>query len=214
MSSSPTSGKLSWVGRWHHALVFGRRVQVLADMLSAQIPKGASVLDIGCGDGTLGSLIAARRPDISIRGVEFAVRPACRIPCTAFDGVWLPFDDSAFDGCLLVDVLHHTDNVTVLLREAARVSRSFVLFKDHLCESVLDNATLRLMDWVGNRPHGVRLTYNYQSREAWTRHFAECGLKASAWTTRVPLYPIPFSLVAGRGLHFVAFLNKIPDSQA
>jgi SAM-dependent methyltransferase len=182
---------------------------MLAEILAARIPKGASILDIGCGDGTIASLIAARRPDISVQGVEFAVRPACRIPCTSFDGTSLPFADGSFDGCLLIDVLHHTDDVTVLLKEAARVSRSFVLVKDHLCESGLDNATLRFMDWVGNCPHGVRLTYNYQSREAWTKHFASCGLRESEWTTRVPLYPFPVSLVAGRGLHFVTRLEKI-----
>jgi len=208
MSFSPTSGTLSWLGRWHRTLVSGRRARVLADVLAAQIPKGASILDIGCGDGTIASLMAARRPDISIQGVEFAIRLSCRIPCTSFDGASLPFADRAFDGCLLVDVLHHTDDVTVLLKEAARVSRAFVLVKDHLCESALDDATLRLMDWVGNRPHGVRLTYNYQSHEAWIRHFADCGLRASEWTTSVPLYPVPFSLVAGRGLHFVTRLER------
>jgi hypothetical protein len=58
-----------------------------------------------------------------------------------------------------VDVLHHTDDVTVLLREAARVGRIFVLLKDHLCENLRDNATLRFMDWMGNRPHGGGLIY-------------------------------------------------------
>jgi SAM-dependent methyltransferase len=209
MSFAPTSGALSWLGRWHRTLVFARRARALTEVLAAQIPKGASILDIGCGDGTIASLIAARRPDISIQGVEFAVRPGCRIPCTSFDGMSLPFASGSFDGCLLVDVLHHTDDVTVLLKEAARVGRGFVLVKDHLCENALDNATLRFMDWVGNRPHGVRLTYNYQSRGAWTEHFASCGLREAESTTRVRLYPFPFSLVAGRGLHFVTRLEKL-----
>jgi SAM-dependent methyltransferase len=200
---------LSWIGRWHHTLVFGRRVRVLAEHLSTQLPHGASVLDIGCGDGTIASLISQRRPDLSFEGVELAVRPVCRILCRAFDGVKLPFADRTFDGCMFVDVLHHTDDVTVLLREAARVSRSFVLLKDHLSENALDDATLRLMDWVGNRPHGVRLPHNYQGRQAWSRIFANCGLAESTWTAAVPLYPAPFSLVLGRGLHFIALMRKM-----
>jgi hypothetical protein len=95
-----------------------------------------------------------------------------------------------------------------LLREAARVSNSLVLLKDHLGENFLDDATLRLMDWVGNRPHGVVLTYNYQSRKQWAEHFSNCGLTEVSWTTKVPLYPGPFSLVVGRGLHFVSLLKK------
>jgi SAM-dependent methyltransferase len=208
MNTSHTSWAVSWVGRCHRALVSGRRVRILGELLSSQIPRGASTLDVGCGDGTIGSWIAQRRPDISIEGVEVAARPVCRIPCSTFDGTSLPFADGTFDGCLLVDVLHHTDDVTVLLREAARVSRDFVLLKDHLCENSLDDATLRFMDWIGNRPHGVRLTFNYQSRRAWMQHFADCGLVECNWTTDVPLYPAPFALAVGRGLHFVAFLRK------
>ena len=177
-------------------------------MLAAQIPQRASVLDIGCGDGTIGSLIAQLRPDISIQGVEFLVRPGCKIACRAFDGSSLPFPDASFDVCVFVDVLHHTQDLAVLLREAVRVSRSFVQLKDHLDETFLDDVTLRFMDWVGNRPHGVVLTYNYQSRKEWAEHFSKCGLEEVSWTTQVPLYPPPFSLLVGRGLHFVSLLRK------
>lgn len=193
---------------WHRAFVFERRTRVLAEMLAAQIPERASVLDIGCGDGTIGSLIAQLRPDISIQGVEFLVRPECKIECRAFDGISLPFPDGSFDVCSFVDVLHHTQDPMVLLREATRVSRSWVLLKDHLDENILDHLTLRLMDWVGNRPHGVVLTYNYQSRSQWAQYFTKCGLVETNWTTRVPLYPAPVSFVAGRGLHFVTLLRK------
>jgi SAM-dependent methyltransferase len=206
--SRPLSWLLSWIGRWHQAFIFQRRTRVLAEMLATQIPQKASVLDIGCGDGTIASLVVRLRPDISIQGVEFLVRPGCRIECRAFDGVSLPFPDDSFDVCLFVDVLHHTQDPAILLREAARVSRSFVLLKDHLDENFLDAATLRIMDWVGNRPHGVVLTYNYQGRREWEEHFAKCGLAEASWTTKVPLYPAPFRFLAGRGLHFVALLRK------
>ena len=177
-------------------------------MLAKQIPPGASVLDIGCGDGTIASLVAQLRPDISIQGVEFLVRTECKVECRAFDGTSLPFPDASFDVCLFVDVLHHTEDPATLLRESARVSRSFVLIKDHLDENFFDDVTLRFIDWVGNRPHGVVLTYNYQSRKEWEKYFSNCGLAEKSWTTRVPLYPPPASLVVGRGLHFVTLLQK------
>lgn len=177
-------------------------------MLAAQIPQRASVLDIGCGDGVIGSLIAQLRPDISIQGVEFLVRPECKIECRAFDGTSLPFTDGSFDVCLFVDVLHHTKAPEILLHESARVSRSCVLVKDHVDENIFDHVILRFMDWVSNRPHGVALTYNYQSRKKWREYFLECGLAETSWTTQVPLYPPPASFVAGRDLHFVALLRK------
>jgi SAM-dependent methyltransferase len=207
-TSRASSWPLSWIGRWHHAFVFERRTRVLAKMLAAQIPQRASVLDIGCGDGTVGSLIKELRPDVAMQGVEFLVRPGCKIECRQFDGSSLPFPEASFDVCLFVDVLHHTENPEALLREAARVSRTFVLLKDHLDENFLDDMTLRFMDWVGNRPHGVVLTYNYQSRKQWAEHFSNCALAEVNWTTEVPLYSAPFSLVVGRGLHFVSLLKK------
>jgi SAM-dependent methyltransferase len=182
---------------------------VLAELLAAQIPQGASVLDVGCGDGTIASCIAQLRPDISIQGVEFMVRPGCKIQCQSFDGLTLPYPDASFDVCLFVDVLHHTQDPGILLREAVRVTRRFVLLKDHLDENILDDITLRFMDWVGNRPHGVVLTYNYKSRRQWAAYFSMCGLKEETWNGDLPLYPQPFRAVVGRGLHFVSLLNKI-----
>jgi SAM-dependent methyltransferase len=196
------------VTQGHRAFVHRRRVRVLAQALAAQIPHNASVLDIGCGDGTIASFIVQLRPDISIKGVEVLPRADCRIACSAFDGNTLPFDDNSIDVSMLVDVLHHTSVVSVLLREAARVSRTMVLLKDHLSENAFDHATLRFMDWVGNRPHGVTLTYNYQSRAQWDAHFAAAGLQLATFKTDFALYPAPFSAIVGRGLHFVALLQK------
>jgi ubiquinone/menaquinone biosynthesis C-methylase UbiE len=208
-TSRPLSWPLSWIVRWHDTFVHERRTRVLAEMLAAQIPKGAAVLDIGCGDGTIASRIRHRRPDVSVEGVELQVRPGCKIACRAFDGSKLPFPDASFDACLFVDVLHHTEDPAILLREAARVSRSLVHLKDHLDENLVDDATLRYKDWVGNRPYRVALTYNYQSAKQWAEHFSRCGLAEATWTTEVPLYPWPFSVLAGRRLHFVSLLRKM-----
>jgi SAM-dependent methyltransferase len=208
-SDAQNSVGLSALQAAHARMVFSRRVRVLAESLSARIPPGSAVLDIGCGDGTIGNLLAERGSEVFIEGVEFAARPQCRISCRPFDGAKLPFADGSFDVCLFVDVLHHTDDPSILLREARRVTRRFVLIKDHLSENGLDFKTLQFMDWVGNRPHGVRLPYNYLSHKQWEATFAKCGLSIARWTTAVPLYPFPFSLLVGRNLHFVALLEKV-----
>src|SRR5579859_388996 len=209
MPASPqTSWPLTWISRCHRAFVFQRRTRVLAELLASRIPQGASVLDVGCGDGTIASRIAQLRPDISIQGVEVMVRPNCKVECRSFDGSKLPYSDASFDLCLFVDVLHHTRNPAILLCEAVRVTRDFVLLKDHVEENVLDDITLRFMDWVGNRPHGVVLTYNYQSRNQWAAHFSTCGLQEETWKEDVPLYPWPFQMVLGRRLHFISLLRK------
>jgi SAM-dependent methyltransferase len=183
-------------------------VRTLAQLLAANIPENSSVLDIGCGDGTIGSLIQSAVPSAQIRGIEIAERPACRIPCRSFDGVHIPLPDATVDVSMFVDVLHHTHNIHEVLGEAVRVSRRFLLIKDHLSESPVDYYTLKLMDWIGNRPHGVVLPNNYQSRSQWDAYFAGAGLNLRAWQGQIPLYPFPFKGIFGRTLHFVALLEK------
>jgi SAM-dependent methyltransferase len=195
------------VTRAHTRLVAPRRVRVLAGIIEGLIPRHASVLDLGAGDGLLAHQILQTRPDLSIRGLDVLLRPSTHIQVDLYDGLRVPAPDASVDYTLLVDVLHHASAPGLLLREATRVSRQGVVIKDHLAENVLDEATLRLMDWVGNAGHGVHLTYSYWPRARWLRTFADLHLEPVVWRERLGLYPFPASVVFGRGLHFVTRLE-------
>jgi SAM-dependent methyltransferase len=199
---------LSVIKSFHTKFVFGRRVRVLSKMLSLLIPSNSSVLDIGCGNGNIGHLLMQNNPSISIQGLEVLARSDCLIECKTFDGIHIPMGDSSVDVSMLVDVLHHTLHPEELLREACRVSRKYILIKDHLCESGIGFAVLKFMDWIGNRPHGVNLVYNYQSKRKWLEYFSSCRLQTIAWNNKIPLYPYPFNKIFGRNLHFIALLGK------
>jgi SAM-dependent methyltransferase len=192
----------------HTKLVFGRRVRTLAESLGQMIPAGAQGLDVGCGDGQISAQIARSRENVSITGVDILLRPELHIPVIQFDGSTIPFADSSFDVVMFVDVLHHTNNPAVLLAEATRVTRKYVLLKDHFREGLLSDATLRLMDWFGNVHHGVTLPYNYLSELEWNRLFDQAGLRLSEIKRRLGLYPFPLNLLFERSLHFIALLES------
>jgi hypothetical protein len=78
-----------------------------------------------------------------------------------------------------------------------------VLIKDHLCEGPLAGGTLRLMDWVGNARHHVRLPYTYWRRQQWLDTSRALGLSVGAWRERLDLYPWPATWLFDRSLHFV-----------
>jgi len=196
------------VGRAHGRLVHGRRTTVLGQRLAAMLPEASTLLDVGCGDGIIANIVGHAVPGLTVSGAEYAPRADCAIPCLGFDGIHLPYPDKSFDGCMFVDVLHHSQDPLAILRDAVRVSRSFVLIKDHLAENAFDHSTLRFMDWVGNRPHGVVLPYNYLSEKEWQKLYADAGLKEARVERSIPLYPAPFSWIFGRKLHFIALLKK------
>lgn len=204
-----TNRAIVLMGKTHGRLVHARRVSVIAEILAGMLEPGCKLLDVGCGDGKLATLLTERVAGIDVQGVEILPRADCAITCAKFDGTHLPFPDNSFDACLFVDVLHHTLDPLPVLRDACRVSRKFVLIKDHVANNSFDFSTLKFMDWVGNRPHGVVLPYNYMSSAKWKNVFDQLSLKEVRTDTDLPIYPFPFSLIFGRKLHFAAFLQKM-----
>lgn len=198
---------MSLLARVHGDHVAGRRVERLADLLVGLLPAGVRVLDVGCGDGRLASRIMDLRPDVEIVGIDVLVRDRPAVPVRPFDGRTIPEADGAFDVALLVDVLHHSDDPGMLLREVSRVVSRAVLVKDHLADGFLARPLLRFMDRVGNQRHGVALPYNYWDLATWRASFDRLGLAVDAWETDLRLYAWPADRVFGRSLHFLARLS-------
>jgi SAM-dependent methyltransferase len=198
---------MKWIDTLHESLVHRRRIRVLAESAARLLPPNLRILDVGCGDGLLAATLSMLRPDLRMEGAEVLPRAQCRISVVAFDGRRLPFADGAFGACLLIDVLHHTEQPTELLREAARVGSGQVLLKDHLREGFAAGPCLRFMDTVGNRKHGVSLPFNYLNSAQWRNTFASCGLSVALTDRLTGLYPFPARIVFGRCLHFMSLLR-------
>lgn len=198
------------IGTTHNKLVFQRRKKRLAHFLSREMTGCRSVLDVGSGDGSIASLTQQLLGNVRISGVDILVRPEAAIAVEVFDGENIPHGDNSFDAVMIVDVLHHTDNAEALLTEAARVSRDRIVIKDHIAETRVDHLVLRIMDWVGNAPHGVVLPYNYSSYDEWMSCFGRCKFSIDSFETKLSLYSWPFNLIFERKLHFVAQLKVSP----
>ena len=195
---------MSAIEKVHGSYVARRRIRILTTHLAEMLPRNATVLDVGCGDGSLAKLIQDRRPDVQMHGIDILVRPQTAIPVEPFDGTHIPAADDSYDVVMFMDVLHHTHDPLVLLREAQRVARQSILIKDHTRNGFLAGPTLRFMDGVGNSRYGVALPYNYWRREQWQAAFHERGLKVEIWQSRLGLYPFWANWLFGRSLHFVA----------
>lgn len=192
---------------FHYNYIFKRRVDQLSNQIASLIPIGSSFLDVGCGNGNITSRIS-KLSSSKAEGLDVFLREDCKIPVSCFDGKQIPFADKSFDFCIFVDVLHHTENISQLIKEAMRVSKNGVIIKDHLVNGKLSYETLKLMDDVGNKRFGVNLPYNYYTYDNWMKTFSECNLKVDHWKTNLNLYPFPLNLLFDRKLHFISKLSR------
>jgi SAM-dependent methyltransferase len=195
--------------RGHRKVVMGRRVLQISKNIVELIPEDVvSVLDVGAGTGEMAQAVNSFRPELIISGVDVYIRPKTFIPIVKYDGNVLPFDDSSFDALIMVDVLHHCNDPIAVLRECKRVSRQWILIKDHVSDSAYDGKILKFMDWVGNRAHDVVLPYNYLSSSEWISAFDDVGLKCVRTVNQLNLYPMPFDIIFGSSLHCLHLLRK------
>jgi len=182
-----------------------RLVRMFADRLRRfDAPR---VLDVGCGHARITARLKELFPAASFTGVDVVVRPGAAIDVIAYDGNTLPFPDQCMDVVLLIDVLHHANHPAEVLKECGRVSRSLVLVKDHLCESTYDWLRLAWMDWLGNRPFDIPMTYEYLSRQQWSAAFEYAGLSCQILDDRIRTCPPPVGFMLDRGVQMLAELS-------
>jgi ubiquinone/menaquinone biosynthesis C-methylase UbiE len=118
------------------ARLFGGIHRGVAEDVAAIAPAGGTVLDAGCGSGRLAVLIARRRPDLQVRGVdlepgmvEVAARRAereslgSRVHFTAADLADLPLPDDSVDLIVSTASLHHWADAGAVVASLGRVLR-------------------------------------------------------------------------------------------
>ncbi|MEO5736681.1 MAG: methionine biosynthesis protein MetW [Variovorax sp.] len=98
-------------------------------LIARLVPRGARVLDLGCGDGAMLDLLQRER-GCSGYGVEIAdgnvlqcIRRGVDVIQLNLDEGLAMFDDASFDVVLQIDTLQHLRNAEIMLRETARVGR-------------------------------------------------------------------------------------------
>lgn len=109
-------------------------VEVTVRLALSLVPKNIrSVLDVGCGDGYLCSILkekieAVSGIDISETRIKRAKKRFNGIDFRAGDATALPYKDNSFDLVIDVEVLEHVPNLNKSVKEMTRVSKKFVAF--------------------------------------------------------------------------------------
>ena len=162
-----------------------------ARSLADVVPRGASVLDVGCGTGFMAYHLSAM--ERRVMGVDLTDAPEAPIPYTKFDGRELPFEAATFDAVIFSFVLHHSQNAAGLLTEARRVLRAsgrIVVYED-IPERWHDQV---LCSWHDRNWRARTGPCTFLSFERWTDLFQAVGLRvAQRWRLsrlRNPIHPV------------------------
>jgi len=113
---------------------FRRLYARLAADLAPRLPLGGRLLDVGTGPGGLPAVLACRRPDLTIVGLDLAPAmlrqgrkllppspPCAAVALVAGDVHALPFPAAAFQAACATFSLHHWEHPLQGLREMTRV---------------------------------------------------------------------------------------------
>ena len=145
-----------------------------AQALLPLLPKHARLLDVGCGKGEVSCYLQNLAPSLEIVGLEVRKTLNCRIPLIIYDGKRIPFRDNAFDGILLIDVLHHTEDIPGLLKECKRVGK-WVIVLEHPYFSSLSYLLLSAGDILFNFAFSSPTSLQFKKKQEWRRIFFQEG---------------------------------------
>jgi SAM-dependent methyltransferase len=156
---------------------FPLRRKYLTQHLTPYLVDANSVLDLGASCGRLANKLSENLPGIDFIGIDTHLQSKTFIPIYEYDGKKIPFPDNSFDCVMIVDVIHHIKHPEIILEEVRRVTNKYILIKDHYWTNLFDLSLLKFWDYVGNKPYGVTLPYNFLQVCEWDELIKNLDLK-------------------------------------
>lgn len=139
------------------------------------LKPGATVLDVGCGNGFIAHHLSSILGS-NVVGLDVGQTTSARISYLAYDGRRFPLCERSFDAVLLCYVLHHAQDARLVLDEVRRVLReggTAIVYEDNPA-SWLDRAIC----WTHNRQwQGRTGPCSFQLESEWRRVFGEAGFE-------------------------------------
>lgn len=151
---------------------------------------GEHCLDIGAGTGRFSLHLQDNSHEVV--PIDIVDKSVDDVEIEYFDGASIPKADNSFDTSIFMFVLHHTDTQIELLKEAARVTKDYIIIAEDIVENrlgqILGNIHLNTSPWEKGND-------SFRSRKGWLKIFEENDLElVEAIDIPVhvyPVYPIP-----------------------
>ncbi len=154
--------------------ILRKRSEIVVSRVKPYIKNSKKLIDIGSGTGDVAYLLKKQGMNITPVDVSDFHGPRLVQP-VIYDGKRLPFPNQSFDTALLLMVLHHTPNPTIVVSEAARVAKEIVVIETSFTTPINKFFTV-ISDALGN----LRLNAFWSSNktdEEWKKFFSEKNLQ-------------------------------------
>ena len=200
--------------KWIHSPVYRMRIKGMHDQILPWLNSGDRILDVGCGYGALGKMIMESPwcpADVKVMGLEKTSRDHIQIPIEYYSGNQIPYSNNSFDIIILADVLHHEIDQHKLIDECARISKRYIIIKDHKLDGAWAQYRISLMDWFSNIPYDIPCLYHYNRLLDWHRLYQQHRLHLIFEAHTVKLYPSILNFILGGRIQYFAVLQ--PDGR-
>lgn len=151
------------------------RAYDMALEIARALPAGATVLDVGCGNGFIAHhLVGLLRSRVV--GLDVGQATIAPIDYLPYDGRHFPLQDQTFDAVLLCYVLHHAQDARVVLNEVARVlqEKGLAIIYEDIPYDWWD----RLVCWIHNvQWHKRTGPCTFRLGDDWRRVFTQAGFE-------------------------------------
>jgi ubiquinone/menaquinone biosynthesis C-methylase UbiE len=171
------------------------RSKLIEKALVGWVETDCRVLDVGCGTGVVGDYLR-KNLGLDLTGCDIDDYRITKIPFKKMTNMnELPFEESSFDVCFFIDMLHHTeyDTQIKLLEEGFRVTNIAFIFE------IVETPLGKLFDYLLNKVHNpvMNIPYTYRSTKEWMKLGKELNTEVDVRTVPAPLW-YPFSHTAFR----------------
>lgn len=153
-----------------------RRAKNFSKFCKNIIEKNKKILDIGIGNGTIAKQIQ-KDHNAKIKGIDVIDYNTTDIPLIIYNGKKINFRDDSFDIVLIIEVLHHCDDMLSVLKEAKRVTKNKIIILEDIYTSKIHKIIMHLYDFIMNIRHPVNTPFNFKNQREWMNIFNKLNLK-------------------------------------
>lgn len=132
----------------------------------------STILDIGSGSGPSYVPLKKRGHEVILADVKHF--NSCPFPVVLYDGKKLPFKNNSVDSCLLLTVLHHTQEPLAVIQEAMRVCRKNTIIVEGVYHTRLGEFLTKARDVFLNFEYFGH-PFNFKSHHEWLNTFSKLG---------------------------------------